>query len=58
MPEGGVVMSSVQLRPRTPSVQPASHTDTARRAASLPTWRVNVMRVGYLVMGVGLAITK
>ena len=51
-------MSSVQLRPRTPSVQPASHTDTARRAASLPTWRVNVMRVGYLVMGVGLAITK
>jgi hypothetical protein len=25
---------------------------------TLPTWRLNLMRVGYLVMGLGLALTK
>jgi hypothetical protein len=27
-------------------------------SASLPTYRLNIMRVGYLVMGVGLALVK
>ncbi|HET9416623.1 MAG TPA: hypothetical protein VFP30_03700 [Candidatus Limnocylindria bacterium] len=31
------------------------HTDDA---SSLPTWRVNVMRIGYALMGVGLAFIK
>jgi hypothetical protein len=51
-------MNPVQQRPRTPSVQPGTQDRTARSSAPLPTWRLNVMRVGYLVMGVGLAVTK
>jgi hypothetical protein len=31
------------------------HTDVS---SSLPTWRVNVMRIGYALMGVGLAFIK
>jgi hypothetical protein len=31
---------------------------TPRSELSLPTWRLNLMRVGYLVMGAGLVITK
>jgi hypothetical protein len=34
---------------------PAVH---AAAPADLPTWRLNLMRVGYLVMGVGLALVK
>ena len=51
-------MNSVQQRRRTPSSQPQIHDSDARSPAGLPTWRLNVMRVGYLVMVVGLAITK
>ena len=29
-----------------------------RPEPSLPTWRLNLMRVGYLVMGIGLVIKK
>jgi hypothetical protein len=32
--------------------------NAAGTAADLPTWRLNLMRVGYLVMGVGLALVK
>jgi hypothetical protein len=51
-------MNPVQQRPRTPSVQPKAQDGTARSSTSLPTWRLNVMRVGYFVMGAGLAVTK
>jgi hypothetical protein len=51
-------MNPVQQRPRTPSVQPGIQDGTARSSTSLPTWRLNVMRVGYFVMVVGLAVTK
>ena len=30
----------------------------AATPADLPTWRLNLMRVGYAVMGVGLAVVK
>jgi len=51
-------MNRLQQRPRTPAVDPETQDATARESASLPTWRLNVMRVGYLVMGAGLAVTK
>ena len=51
-------MNPVQQRPRTPAVQPETRDGTAPGPAHLPTWRLNVMRVGYFVMGVGLAVTK
>jgi hypothetical protein len=50
-------MSRTQQSPRTRSVQLARGSGTASRSAHLPTWRLNVMRVGYFVMGVGLAVT-
>ena len=51
-------MNPVQQRSRTPSSQPEIDDRIARSTATLPTWRLNVMRVGYFVMGVGLAVTK
>ena len=51
-------MNAVQHQPRTPSVQPRTPDGDARTSSALPTWRLNAMRVGYLVMGGGLAITK
>jgi hypothetical protein len=52
-------MSTVQQQAGTPSVQSAAMQDgTAGGSASLPTWRLNVMRVGYAVMGGGLVLTK
>ena len=33
-------------------------TGKAATPADLPTWRLNLMRIGYLVMGVGLALVK
>lgn len=51
-------MNPVQQRPRTPAIQPETQNGTVRNSASLPTWRLNVMRVGYFVMGAGLAVTK
>ena len=51
-------MNPVQQRSRTPSSQPEIDDRLARSTATLPTWRLNVMRVGYFVMGVGLAVTK
>ena len=50
-------MDTVQHEPGTASVSPGTPSG-ARSSAALPPWRLNVMRVGYLVMGVGLAVTK
>ena len=51
-------MNTVQQAPQTPSVQAGTREGTAPGSASLPTWRLNVMRVGYLVMVAGLTVTK
>jgi len=51
-------MHPIQQQPRTPSAQPAVPDHSSPSSASLPTWRLNVMRVGYFVMVVGLAVTK
>ena len=42
------------------TVTTADRTPTADRrvVAGLPFWRLNLMRVGYAVMGVGLAVVK
>ncbi len=46
------------LQRTRPTIQPTPQDGSTRDPASLPTWRLNVMRVGYGVMVVGLAITK
>jgi hypothetical protein len=45
---------------QTPARPAADTTDPkpARSARPLPLWRINVLRVGYLVMGGGLAVYK
>jgi len=51
-------MTPLQQHSRRPSEQPGTRKITASSVVSLPTWRLNMMRVGYAVMGGGLAITK
>ena len=51
-------MTPLQQHSRRPSEQPGTRKVTASSVVSLPTWRLNMMRVGYAVMGGGLAITK
>ncbi len=51
-------MNIVQQAPHTPSVTAGTEDVTARGSATLPTWRLNVMRVGYFVMGVGLVVFR
>lgn len=50
-------MDTVQHQLRTASVLPGTP-GAAAHSADLPPWRLNVMRVGYLILGVGLALTK
>ena len=51
-------MTPLQQHSRTPSDQPGTRDSATPSVVSLPTWRLNLMRVGYAVMGGGLAITK
>jgi hypothetical protein len=52
-------MKQVQERPLTASPQPeGSEVAASRPPKPIALWQVNVLRVGYLVMGVGLALIK
>ena len=50
-------MKQLQGARRTPS-HPEVEDRPPRSRAQLPVWRVNVLRFGYLVVGVGLAVTR
>lgn len=49
---------NVSARPTLKSSRPTSGDPEPRLTAPLPTWRLNVMRAGYALMFVGIAITK
>jgi hypothetical protein len=52
-------MKQGQLSPPRTSTEPdRSHEGVAPAAMQLPLWQVNLLRVGYFVMGVGLAVVK
>jgi len=51
-------MSTLLQRRRTSTVTPDTEDPGVRGPETLPTWRLNVMRIGYAVMVVGLALTK
>jgi|SRR5215213_9929444 len=52
-------MDSIEQRQHPLTRQSGTHPDTTTDGSSrLPTWRLNVMRVGYSFMAVGLMITK
>jgi hypothetical protein len=52
-------MKQLRERPPTTSAQPhRPEPGGARGPAHVAVWQLNLLRVGYLVMGVGLALTK
>ena len=51
-------MNILQQRTLAPSRQPNAQDAPSTSAASLPTWRLNLMRGGYFLMFIGLALTK
>jgi hypothetical protein len=52
-------MNTIQQRRHLPARPRGTHTEeTPDGSTQLPIWRLNVMRVGYFVMGAGLVVTK
>jgi hypothetical protein len=51
-------MKTAQQRPTAPSAEANRDKASAQTSRSLPTWRLNLMRLGYSVMVLGLAVTK
>jgi hypothetical protein len=52
-------MEPLHERPLTTSPRPdRSEGARTRRSAQVPLWQLNLLRVGYLVLGLGLALTK
>jgi hypothetical protein len=49
---------NVQPSPKADNTPPVEHAPRPTGAATLSVRRINIMRIGYLVMGVGLAATK
>jgi hypothetical protein len=48
----------MRTRDRAPATSPTPQVRGARVPAQLALWQLNLLRVGYLVMGVGLAVYK
>jgi hypothetical protein len=51
-------MEQLQQPPTTSLAPDRSEDDRARGSTQLPLWQLNLLRVGYLVMVLGLAVTK
>lgn len=52
-------MDTIEQRPHPLTRQSGAHPDATTDGASrLPLWRLNLMRVGYFVMGVGLVVFR
>lgn len=52
-------MKQTHERPLTsPTTSPRRQDDRAHGPVKLALWQVNLMRVGYLIMGIGLAVFK
>src|SRR5690242_15509248 len=54
----GAAMMNVRERALTPSTNPERAEAPGAGRRQLALWQLNLLRVGYLVMGVGLAVVK
>ena len=52
------ITTAQRLRPSEAAARATTSAPATRRVAQLPLWRVNLLRVGYLVLGGGLAVYK
>jgi hypothetical protein len=57
--QGAIIMKQIQERPPTTAPQPdRSMVGGGRVSSQITVWQLNLLRVGYLVMGGGLAVVK